>query len=86
MSVDPSKWLCIQDRASRRWFVVREMPWRYEKWTDYGGRLYGRGKKRTRAWQDGYVVPKPEAASPFVKAHRIVDARSAEEALTLCPV
>lgn len=69
------KYLFIQDRESEMWFLCGLVP--FETVTEYVGRSM-RAKKirKQRSW----VYPKPENVSAFVKAHKIIEANTEEEA------
>ena len=73
------KWIAVKERESQRWFIVGEPEWYYE---EYYARITDRKRKKRRV-QKSYVTPKPEHASPFIEAHKIVEAASKEEAAWL---
>ena len=69
------KYLFIQDRESERWFSCGLVS--YETVTEYVGRsMRARKVRKQRSW----IYPKPENVSAFIKAHRIIEADTEEEA------
>jgi len=69
------KYLFIQDRETEEWVSCGLVP--SELVTEYVGRSMRTKKvRRQRSW----VFPKPENVSAFVKAHKIIEANTEEEA------
>lgn len=62
-------YLFIKERESQRWYLSCELP---------RGRFKDGRKIRfiLRKW----ILPKPEAVSPFIEAHKIIQAESEAEA------
>lgn len=69
------KYLFIQDRETEKWLYVGLVP--FETETHIVGRSMRRKKFRV---QRNWVSPKPENVSAFIKAHKIIEANTEEEA------
>jgi len=69
------KHIFIQDRESNNWYFAGYTEWTYR--TEYPT-MRSRGKKVR--YQKNYVYPIPEKVSAFVKAHKIIEANTKEEA------
>jgi len=69
------KYLFIQDRETEKWFSCGYVP--FETVTEYVGcSLRAKKVRRQRNW----IYPKPENVSAFVKAHKIIEAETEEQA------
>jgi hypothetical protein len=69
------KWLIVKERESQQWYVLGPTKWETE--------LYyppGKSRMKKRAVQRSWVYPKPEHVSPFIEAHKVIDAHTEEEA------
>ena len=65
----------VQDRESEQWFYEGRTQSHTEKeW------IGGSNRKRSVIRYDGYTWPKPERVSAFIKAHKIIQAETEEEA------
>jgi hypothetical protein len=70
-----SKWIAVKERESQQWFIAGQTEWYQEEYLPPGRRRY-----QKRAVQKTWVFPKPEHVSPFIEAHKVVDAATKEEA------
>jgi len=70
------KYLFVQDRESGFWFLTGLVP--FSTRTEFISVCSNRTRKVR--YQPNYVYPKPENVSAFVKAHKIIEANTEEEA------
>ena len=70
------KYLFIQDRETEKWFYSGILP--FESHKEYVS-VHSNRRKAVRT-QRTWVYPKPENVSAFIKAHKIIEANTEEEA------
>ena len=70
------RFLFIQDRESEKWFYSGALP--FENHKEYVS-IHSNRQKTVRI-QRSWVYPKPENVSAFIKAHKIIEANTEEEA------
>jgi len=64
------KWIAVKERESQQWKIVGPTAYYYE----------GKGRKK-KIVHYSWVIPVPEHISPFIEAHKVIDANTKEEAL-----
>lgn len=70
------KYLFIQDRETGKWFPCGYVP--FQTRTEFVSVRSNRTKKIR--YQSNWIHPKPEFKSSFVKAHKIIEAETEEQA------
>ena len=70
------KYLFIQDRETEKWFSCGLAP--FETRAEFISVRSNRTKKVR--YQPNWIYPKPENKSAFIKAHKIIEANTEEEA------
>ena len=69
------KWIVVKERETQRWIVVGLTE--YYSDTYYPNGFARRAKKRQQ--QRSWVIPKPEHVSPFIEAHKVIEANTLED-------
>lgn len=69
-------WLVVKERESQLWQTVGQTKWQSS--LEYPRPFASRRKRVSR--QERWVIPHPEDVSPFIDAHKIIEAKTAQEA------